>query len=101
MTTVVIFRATTEDDVYGDPQPATWGTLTTFDAKVGWETPDESKEPTRRSETTRRSVFARGLLGSGIRATDEAEIDGVRYKVDGTIAEWPSGTHFVVEVVSS
>tara|TARA_R110002051_G_scaffold1853_1_gene10148 strand:- start:13265 stop:13573 length:309 start_codon:yes stop_codon:yes gene_type:complete len=101
MTTVTIFRATTAEDEYGDPKPATWSQLLEFDAKVGWEKPDEASEPTRRTEVTRRAVFARGVRDTGIRATDEAEIAGVRYSIEGTIAQWPSGTHFTVRAVGS
>jgi len=101
MTAVKIFRATTTEDAYGDPKVATWTAQTPFEAKVGWEKPDESNEPTKRTVVTRRTVFARGVLGTGIRATDEAEIDGVRYSVVGSIAEWPSGTAFSVEVAGS
>jgi len=101
MTSVSIYRPTFSDDRYGDPKIDSTSLLTSFEAKVGWESPEESKEPTKRTEITRRTVFARGVHGTGIRATDEAAIDGVRFSIVGSIAEWPSGTFFSVEVVSS
>lgn len=99
MTAVTIFRATTEEDRYGDPKVESWSTHTSFEAKVGWESPDESNEPTKRTQVTKRTVFARGVKDTGILPTDEAEIDGVRFNIVGSIAEWPSGTFFSVVAV--
>ena len=103
MTTIDVYRWTTTDDEYGDPQPAERELFGSFDGKVGWGNPDEPLEPGRNTVITNRTVYIRGDQPSGILATDQVEIDGVKYDVDGAVAEWGDphkGTQFAVKAVS-
>ena len=103
MTAITVYRRTTVDDAYGDPKAASWDTFGTFDGKVGWGSPDESEQPSRKTVTTTRGVYIRATQPTGIDPRDEVEIEGVRYEIDGAVAEWGDphrGTHFSVKAVS-
>jgi len=104
VTAIKVYRVTTEEDEYGDPQPASWALWKTFEGKVGWGNPDEIAEPGRNSVITNRSVYIRGDAPSGIRASDQVDVDGIRYDIDGAVAEWGDphkGTQFALKKVGA
>ncbi|TXK17403.1 hypothetical protein [Homoserinibacter sp. GY 40078] len=109
MTAIKVYRAPgATKDRWGDPQtppPSTWPVWATYFGDASWATGDESTEPTRRTITTRREVYIELSRPSGILTTDEVEVDGIRYRIDGTVAEWEedgehAGTHFRIEVAA-
>lgn len=103
MTAISVYRAVTVKDEYGDPQPGVPVLWETFDSKVGWGNPDESAEPGRNTVITNRTVFIRGDVPSGIRSSDQVEVDGIRYDIEGAVAEWGDphkGTQFALKAAS-
>lgn len=97
MTDINIYRATVTDDIYGDPQPAVWSLWKTLNGKSGWGNSNESVAPGRNTVITNRTVYIRGIVASGILSTDQVEIEGIRYSIDGAVAEWGAGTQFAVK----
>jgi len=103
MTTIDVYRATTVEDPYGDPQAGVWELWATFDGKAGWGNPDEPLAAGSNTVITNRTVYIRAAAPSGILASDEVEVDGTRYAIDGAVAEWGDphkGTQFAVKGVS-
>ena len=103
MTTINVFRAEMVEDVYGDLQPGTPALWNTFDGKVGWGNPNESVEPGKNTVITNRTVYIRSTTPTGILSTDQVEIDGIRYDIDGKVAEWGDdhvGAQFAVKAAS-
>ena len=85
--TVTIVRATPGGtDAYGDPIP---GTVTRIDVPGCAVAPRLSTEPTERG---RQGVIV-GLTiyppaDSGFRFTDQVEVRGVLFDIEGEVAEW-------------
>lgn len=103
MTGIKVYRAGTSEDEYGDTQPATWALWKTLDGQVAWGNPNEPLEAGRNTVITNRTVFIRGTAPSGIQASDEIEVDGIRYAIDGAVAEWGDphvGTQFAVKAAT-
>lgn len=88
MTQVDVYRASTTEDAYGDPQPGAWALWETFQGFVGWSNPEEPLQVGRNTVITNRTVYIRGTEPTGILATDQVEVEGVRYAIDGTVGEW-------------
>jgi len=103
MTAIDVYRATTENDEYGDPKPADWSLWASFTGKVGWGNPDEPLEAGSNVVITNRTVFIRSSTESGIRASDRVRIAGIEYEIDGAVAEWGDphvGTQFALKAAS-
>ncbi|MET0886251.1 MAG: hypothetical protein ABWX92_07345, partial [Mycetocola sp.] len=67
-----------------------------------WGNPNEVAEPGRNTVITNRSVYIRGDAPSGILSTDQVEVEGIRYDIDGAVAEWGDphvGTQFALKAV--
>lgn len=103
MTAIKVFRATPVEDENGDTQPGDFELWKTFEGRAGWGNPDEAVEPGKNTVITSRTVLFRGAEPSGILPTDQVEIDGIRYNIDGAVGEWGdphTGTQFAVKAVA-
>lgn len=111
-----VYRATYEEDEYGDPQPtlppAQWPLWKTFSADMGNfvafapSNPSEALDVGRNAVIKGGVVYVRGLVPTGILATDQVEVAGQRFAVDGAVGPWTGysgykGDQFAVKATTT
>jgi hypothetical protein len=103
VTEISVYRAATQRDAYNDPQDAAFVLFGAFEGDVSWTNPDEKVEPGRNTVIAARGVFIRTASSTGIRESDQVAIDGIRFAIDGMVAEWAHGgtigTQFALKAV--
>lgn len=109
MDPIKVYRGVWTEDAYGDPQPPgdakTWPLWDTFDGFFGPSNPSEPLEVGSNKIISGGEVYIRGTEPTGILPTDQVEIRGKRYDVDGEIGEWSGyagykGEQFAVKAAS-
>lgn len=86
---IMVRRATTEDDEYGDPQPDDWADLQEYTAKFAPSNPSEDLAVGRNTVITGGAVYIRDLPSRpDIRSSDRVIVRGVELDVDGEIGAW-------------
>lgn len=104
MSDLLVYRGVPTPDRNNDPRmpPADewplWKTIPGAEFAPGAS--DEPLPVAANTVTTVGTIYLRGVTDTGILATDEVEVDGGRYVVDGVPAVWPLGTVVRVKAVS-
>lgn len=101
---IKVFRSVSVEDEYGDPQPATWVLWREIPGLFAPANPTEKLEPGRNTVISGGAVYIRGAEPTGIRATDQVEMRGIRFAVDGDVGSWSGkqgykGDQFAVKAV--
>lgn len=92
MEPIKVYRATAEVDEYGDPKPAgtpdIWPLWDTFDGIFAPSNPDEPLAAGDNKVIRGGVVYIRGAQPTGILDTDQVEIRGKRFNVNGEVGSW-------------
>lgn len=109
MEPIIVYRAVTEDDAYGDPKPvgpvSSWPVWNTFQGMFGPSNPSEPLEVGDNKVISGGEVYIRGVVPTGILASDAVGIRGRRFLVDGEVGSWSGydgyrGDQFAVKAAS-
>ncbi len=86
---IVIRRASSTTDEYGDPVPGTFADHLTLSGKFAPNNPSEPVEVGRNAVITGGTVYVRGLASKpDVTSEDRAKIRGVELEIDGEIGAW-------------
>lgn len=86
---IVIRRAGSAADEYGDPIPGVFTDYLTLSGKFAPNNPAEPVEVGRNAVITGGTVYVRDLPARpDVKATDRAVIRGVELEIDGEIGAW-------------
>jgi len=102
---IKVFRPDVQLDEYGDPKPVAWVLWKAFDGFFAPANPAEALQPGSNTVIHGGVVYIRGAAPTGILATDQVEVRGLRYAVDGAVGEWSGytgykGDQFAVKAVT-
>lgn len=83
-----VYRATDTEDEYGDPQPGTFTKGITLLGLFAPSNPSEALEPGKNTVISGGVVYVRTSTKPDVRPTDQVEVAGKRYDIDGDIGHW-------------